>query len=308
MYRRPHAQLPKFTYFRRMASRLLYLLILKPISLLPHWALYRVSDFVYLLFITVFPYRKKVVLGNIQRCFPEKSRAEHASILKKFYRHLADVFVETFKNFSISLKQVNERMPCTNPELLNDLAARGKSIVITGGHYNNWELYALAAAGCFTGRTMAIYKKIKDPYFDALMRRTRGKFGLELVPTREASDWMRANANDRIASIYAIDQSPADPKKGLWLPFLNQNTLCHYGAEKHAREYEQAVVYGHIKKVRRGYYTLTYELLAEDVSDLPKGEVIRRANAALEGDILAAPEFWLWSHKRWKHCQPANEQ
>lgn len=287
-----------------MLSRLLYYLVLKPISLLPHWALYRVSDFVYVVFLTVFPYRKKVILKNIQQSFPEKSDAEHRKIMRGFYRHLADVFVETFKNFSISEKQVHQRMKCTNPELLDEVAAKGRDIVLCGGHYNNWELYALAAPSHFSGRTMAIYKRIKDPWFDQKMRQTRGRFGLELVPTLEASEWMKTNAGEKIVSVYAIDQSPANPKKAHWFTFLGQPTAAYYGAEKHARDYNMSVVFGHIYKTRRGHYELTYELVAEEVSDWQKGTVIETVNQKLEADIRMAPQYWLWSHKRWKHQPP----
>lgn len=287
-----------------MGSKLLFYLVLKPVSLLPYGLLYRVSDFVFLLFRTVFPYRKKVVTSNIQLCFPERSAAEQKKIVRRFYRHLADVFVESFKNFSISEKSVHQRMVCTNPGTLDQIAASGKGIVLCGGHYNNWELYAMAAPSHFSGTTMAIYKRIKNPWFDQKMRETRGKFGLELVPTLEASEWMSTNANKKIVSVYAIDQSPANPNKSLWVDFLNQKTACYYGPEKHARQHGLAVVYGSIQKAKRGHYTITYKLVADDLESLENGEVIKRAQKELENDIRNAPEFWLWSHKRWKHKPP----
>lgn len=287
-----------------MLSKVLFYAVLKPISLLPYWVLYRVSDFFYILFITVFTYRKKVVLKNIQQSFPERLEREHRAIMRGFYRHLADVFMETFKNFSISEADVHRRMKCTNPELLDEVAAKGQDIVLCGGHYNNWELYALAAPAHFSGRSMAIYKRIKDPWFDKKMRETRGKFGLELVPTLEASEWMKSNAGEKIVSVYAIDQSPANPKKAHWFTFLGQPTAAYYGAEKHARQYNMAVVYGHIYKKRRGFYELTYELVTDDVASWPSGGVIEAVNRILEKDILQAPQYWLWSHKRWKHHPP----
>lgn len=260
----------------------------------------------YLIFISVFPYRRKVIESNIELCFPEKSPKERRRIRNAFYRHLADVLVESFKNFSISRRQIDQRFVCTNPGLLDEVAANGQGIVLAGGHYNNWELYALAAADHFGGRTMAIYKRIKNPWFDQKMRETRGKFGLELVPTLEASEWMRKNAAEKIVCIYAIDQSPANPMKAHWIDFLGQRTAAYYGPEKHARQYKLAVVYGHIYKVKRGHYTITYERITDDASSYQNGGVIEAVNATLERDILRAPEFWLWSHKRWKHKEPAN--
>lgn len=287
-----------------MLSRLLYYIVLRPVSLLPHWALYRVSDFAYLLFLTVFPYRKKVALDNIQQCFPELKPDEHRRILRKFYRQLADVFVESFKNFTISKKEVHRRMRCTNPELLNDLAGSGKSIALCGGHYTNWEMTALVAPGHTSKRIMGIYKRIKNPWFDKKMRETRGRFGLELVPTGEASEWMAQHTPGGVVVIYAIDQSPADPRKAHWISFLGRDTAAYYGPEKHAREHNMAVVFGHISKLRRGYYSVTYELIADEVTALSKGGVIEAVSQRLEADIRKAPEYWLWTHRRWKHRRP----
>lgn len=287
-----------------MGARIVYYLVLKPISLLPYFILYRLSDFVYLIFKTVFPYRKKVVLGNIQRCFPEKSPVEHRRIMNAFYRHIADVFVESFKNFSITKAQVDKRMVSHNAELLDQLASEGKGIVLCGGHYNNWELYAMAGAGHFSGRTMAIYKRIANKWFDAKMRETRGKFGLELVPTVEASDWMKENTHTPVVSVYGIDQSPANPAKAHWMTFMGQPTAVYFGPEKHAKQYNMAVVYGHIEKRKRGHYAITYELVTKDPNSFALGELVERLNGILEEEIKKAPQYWLWSHRRWKHKVP----
>ena len=61
-------------------SWLLFWLVIKPISLLPYIILYRVSDFFFLVLWVIIPYRKKVVLGNLARVFPEKSESERRHI------------------------------------------------------------------------------------------------------------------------------------------------------------------------------------------------------------------------------------
>lgn len=287
-----------------MGTKLLYYLFLKPISLLPYFLLYRVSDFIYLLFLTVFPYRKKVVLGNIARSFPEKSVAEHKQIMRKFYKHLADLFVESFKNFSISKKAVDERMVPENQEVFKSLLAKGKGVVLCGGHYNNWELYALALAEHCPMPVMAIYKRLSNKWFDDKMRETRGKFGLQLVPTIETSEWMAKHQNSPFCAVYGFDQSPANPKKAYWSTFLNQDTAMYYGPERHAKQYDMAVVYGRLRKTKRGHYTVRYDLVTENPNDFGDGEIIDKINGILEDEIKRAPEYWLWTHKRWKHKRP----
>lgn len=292
-----------------MGARLAYYLLLKPISLLPYFLLYRVSDFVALIFMTVFPYRKKVILSNLERCFPQKSESERKQLLRQFYRHVADIFIESFKNFSISEEQVRKRMRAVNEEVINAQLRKGRSVVLGGGHMNNWELYAMAAAGQYEGQAMAIYKRLSNKWFDAKMRETRGRFGLIMVPTVESSQWLKDHKDEPTVIIYGFDQSPANPKKSLWLDFFGHPTATYFGPEKHAREYDMAVVYGSIVKLKRGHYEIRYELIAEQVGEeTEKGAIMQQLNKRLEEEIRKQPAFWLWSHKRWKHKMPEELQ
>lgn len=287
-------------------TKIAYYLLLKPISLLPYWVLYRLSDLLYLIFATVFPYRRKVAYTNIQRSFPELSEKEHRRILKRFYRHFCDLIVESFKNFSISEKQINKRMKAVNPEVIQEVIESNQGVVLCGGHYNNWELWAVAAALHIPGTLMAIYKRLSNPFLDQKMKQTRGKFGLTLIPTVESSEWMKSNAAVRpVTSVYGIDQSPANPRKAYWMDFLSQETACYFGPEKHAKDFNMAVVFGHMRKIRRGYYDIVYTLVTTRPREYESGKIVEEVNRLLEKDIRATPEFWLWTHKRWKHSKSA---
>src|SRR5687768_8094933 len=123
---------------------LIYYLIVIPVSLLPFPVLYTFSNLLYYPFYYVFGYRKKVILGNIQRAFPDRSPEEHTYICKRFYRHFCDLILESIKAFTISEKEVKKRVVCKNPELVNSYYDRGKSVIIAGGHFNNWEIFAVA--------------------------------------------------------------------------------------------------------------------------------------------------------------------
>ena len=239
----------------------------------------------------------------MKRVFPEKDEKELKRLSRRFYRHLADIFVESFKNFSITEKQATARMVSKNEEIFQELADKGQGVVLTGGHFNNWELWAVAGALHIPTRLMAIYKRISNPFFDEKMRSSRGKFGLEMVPTKESSQWMKeATKEGPVTAVYAIDQSPANPRKSLWIDFFGHKTATYYGPEKHAKTYNMAVVFGHIDKLKRGHYQIRYELITDTPNELGYGEIMKMVSAKLEDDIRANPEYWIWSHKRWKHA------
>ena len=289
-----------------MMSALLYWLVLKPISLLPYRALYILSDALFLVFYYVVGYRRKVVRANLTRSFPEKSIDEIISIEKDFYRHFCDLVLESLKNFSADANELDARYEHRNTAVLDRLHAEGRSAILAGGHYGNWEMWALSAPAHFKHKLMAIYKRLANRYFDEKMRSTRGKFGLELVSTKETADWLVENRNNLFVSVFAIDQSPSNPHKAHWITFLGQETACLFGAEKYAKEFNLAIVFGHLRKISRGKYAIDYELLTTDPQSFEHGKLTEKMSTLLESDIRQEPRYWLWTHKRWKHKRPTD--
>lgn len=236
--------------------------------------------------------------------FPDKTRAEHVEIAKKYYRHFCDLTLESLKVFTISEMQVRSRMVLKNPEVVNHYFNQGKSVIIAGGHYNNWELFAVAIASVIKHEAIAIYKPFTSKFFDEKMRKTRGKYGLRMISTKTVKDVFESEKSKLTATIFGVDQSPPFADKCHWMTFLNQDTAVLFGVEKYAKEYDYPVVFCRINKEKRGYYSFEFE----DVSDQPNqtnhGEITEKVTRMLESDILKKPEFWLWSHKRWKHKRP----
>ncbi len=291
----------------RLINSLLYHGVLIPISYLPYRVLYFLSDTMYLLLYKVAGYRKKVVFQNIANSFPEKSREEHLLITDKFYKHLCDLIVESIKVFTISEREVKERMKVLNPEFINRFFDEGKSVILAGGHYNNWELFAVAIDAVIKHKAVALYKPFTNPYFDEKARSSRGKYGLRMVSTKMTKEEFEKGEGLR-AIIFGIDQSPNNHRNAYWATFLNQETGMMFGVEKYAKEYNLPVISAHITKVKRGHYTFEFIDVIEEPRATAYGEITLRTNALLERDIVAQPEYWLWSHKRWKHKRPSAEE
>jgi KDO2-lipid IV(A) lauroyltransferase len=288
----------------RFFSALLYYLVILPVSALPMRALYMLSDALFFVFYHLIGYRKKVVKDNLRRSFPEKSGDEINELTRKFYSHFCDLLVESLKIFTIDREEALKRMVFTNPELINAYFEQGRSVILAGGHYNNWELFAVAIDEAIRHQTLAIYKPLNNQFFDEKMRLTRGKYGLEMIPIKAVKDVFERNRALLTVTIFATDQSPGNVNRAYWMNFLNQETAVLFGTEKLAKEYNYPVVYGLIKKLRRGYYATEFKLVAENPADMAYGEITRIHTRLLEEDIRTQPEFWLWSHRRWKKKRP----
>ena len=127
-----------------MASRILFYIIILPISILPYPLIYFLSDILYFILYKLVGYRTEVVLENIANSFPEKEDKEHKTIMSQFYRHLCDLIVESIKGFTISEKQLRKRLIVRNQEIGDKYAQNGQGVIFVGGHINNWEICAQA--------------------------------------------------------------------------------------------------------------------------------------------------------------------
>ncbi len=277
-------------------------------TLLPLSVLYIISDFLFILLYYFPSYRRKVVRENLRNSFPEKSDAELESIEKKFYHHLSDLFIEILKLTHMSREESLRRMKITNVELLERLHSEGRDIVAVIGHFNNWE-WLKSLIFHTTYQTVSIYKPLRNKRFDKFLLDLRSREGMILTPmSLIVREILQARKEGKIA-IYSFitDQTPPPGDIRYWTTFLNQDTPVYLGVEKIASKYDMAVVFFNVQKVKRGYYNYTVELLFEHSSGLPEHAITDSHVKKLEEIIREKPEFWIWSHRRWKYKRSAGE-
>lgn len=289
-------------------SRILYYLLVKPLSLLPLPVLYRLSDLLYVVLYYIAGFRKKVAWTNLRNSFPDKSPAELKRIMRRYYRHMCDLLAESIRMFSMSKEEAIRRCPLINPELLQAHYDAGKSVILVAGHYNNWELAAMAFDVQAPHTTVGVYTPLTDPFFEKKVQESRGKYGMVLLPKQQTATFFEEQKEALNLYLMGADQSPTYAKKVYWMTFLGQETAVAFGTEKYAKQYDYPVVFGHIRKLRRGYYEMWFENVETEPLKAPYGSITEAHTRVLEKDILAAPEYWLWTHKRWKRKRKEGEE
>jgi KDO2-lipid IV(A) lauroyltransferase len=212
--------------------------------------------------------------------------------------------VESIKAFTISEEEANRRMTFTNTNVFDLLAKKGKSVIMVGGHYGNWELFAITIDKQMPHQSIALYKPLKSKFWDNIMKASRSRFGLQLHGIKEVKSIFKDHNNRLTLTIFGSDQSPRNPEGAYWTRFLNQDTGIQYGAEKYATTYNYAVVFGAITKKKRGYYNTDISLLFEESDALEYGAIMEAYSRKLEDQITADPPYYLWTHRRWKHKKP----
>ena len=286
---------------------LIYILvypILWIISILPFPIFYLLSDAICFLVYNLIAYRKKVVRKNIRLALPHLSEKEQLTVEKKFYSHMCDMFLEMIKTMSISQKEMEKRFVFTNMEVYYDLEKKNKSIALMCAHYASYE-WVISMNYYTNFKGIGIYKRLANPYFDKLVKRIRSKFKAELITTKETIATIKNNYRNNVLSLYgfASDQSPRVSAAHHWASFMGHVVPVHTGAEMLAKRFDMNVIFLRTKKIKRGYYEASFEILSEDVKSVPNYEITDKFLKLVEEQIYEAPEFYLWTHKRWKHTK-----
>ena len=271
-------------------------------SRLPMRILYIKSSFFYLLFYYVIGYRKKVVLDNLKLSFPEKSDKELKVISKKFFKHFMDLIMESVKAFSISEKQILKRYTYKNPELVNKYAKEGKSIALVGAHQANWE-WSFSLPLVLDIDVYGAYTKLNNKYFEKTVRESRERFGVIGYKTTDTVRGMQKNYSEKKQGAYILlsDQSPQPHKTFYLREFFGVKVPVHTGAEMLSKKFDLVVINYVTRKVKRGYYETEFQLITETPKELDNYQVTDKYTDITEQNIQQQPEFYLWSHKRFKH-------
>ena len=276
------------------------------ISVLPYWLFYGFSDLLFFLLYYVIGYRKKVVRTNIANSFPGMAADEQKRIIRKYYRYLCDLFLESFQTLTMS-RSFSARRCSLDPgakKIFDDFYAKKQSVIIVMGHYGNWEWAGNTFSLECKNQLYVIYHPLDNKYFNRLIIRMRTRFGTKLISMRDTYKEMLKNKDEISATAFIADQTPS-PFGAHWTTFLNQDTPVFSGTEKIALKMNYPVVYVSVNRIKRGYYRIMAEVLFYDPRSTREGEISEAHTRKLEKEIIAAPEFWLWSHRRWKHKRPA---
>ncbi|MDD2382091.1 MAG: lysophospholipid acyltransferase family protein [Mariniphaga sp.] len=280
------------------------LFFLKLASKIPFTGIYFLADFFYFLVYYIIGYRKKVVQENLRHSFPEKTEHEIKKISTCFYRHFSDLTLEIIKMPGINEKTFRKRMAVKNPELVNRFFEQGKSVVVLTMHYNNWE-WASIFPLFIQHQVLGVYKPLHNLDFDAYLNQVRRRFGAIMIPNslvlRKIFHYHQKQ--EPVFIWLAGDQTPPHFHK-FWMMFMNQETMFYPGPAAISRRFNYPVIFQKTLKIKRGFYETTFEVLVDNPKDLSEEYIMNVYIQKMEETIREHPEYYLWSHKRWKNKRP----
>ncbi|MBR5092326.1 MAG: lysophospholipid acyltransferase family protein [Bacteroidales bacterium] len=264
--------------------------------------MYLLSDILYFIAYHLAGYRRRVVRENLAACFPDKTEQERRKIERQYYRHMCDLLIEGAYNLVASPEAIKRRYRLMNRQLVDRYYEQGRTVVLMSAHYGNWEYMVSSLNMQLLHHGIGVGKPLDDKSVAAFITRRRTRYGTQVVDQSDVRQHVAFYDRYHVpcALMMLSDQSPSNPHKSYWTQFLGRDTAFLYGAEYFARKYNYPVLYYSVRKVKRGYYEVTFSPLCERPEEVPQYTIVERYVRRLEQEIQAAPQYWLWSHRRWK--------
>ena len=248
----------------------------------------------------IFFYRKKIVLNNIKLAFPSKSNLEIKNIYKGFRLYFINLICEIIKMFSSNISFYKKRINIQNISLINDYYNKNQSVIIIGGHYNNWEWAGPILSEIGKHHFVSVYKALSNTFFNKLMIKIRSRYNIDVVEMNDLVKYIFGNKKCKIIALIS-DQNPTVNEKTKWISFFNHQVPVADGPEKIAKKFNYPVLFCDIQKVSNGYYNISFEILEDNPQESKDGDITKKFFKRLEKQINDDPNNYLWSHNRWKH-------
>ena len=193
-------------------------------------------------------------------------------------------------------------MNLVNPEILEKLENDEQGIVLITAHYNNWEWMGLSLSTYTNQNINGVYKPLSNKSIDALMLKSRERFGTQLSPMSSFAKKVLSPKGRKSINIMLADQSPHKDKVDFFCEFLGQDTPVFLGPEKLMKAGQMKLHFIEVHRLKRGYYEMKIVPLV-DADPENKGSATLAHVKHLEQIIQANPGNWLWSHRRWKNSR-----
>ena len=269
---------------------------------LPLWLHYFFASLLWPVVYYVARYRVAVVRENLKNSFPDKDKKELRRIERQYYRHMCDLLVEGIYNLRAPLGRLSKLYRLENADILEPYYMANRSVVLMSAHYNNWEYMITSLDHSLRHHGIGVGKPLDNKRFGKFITSRRSRYGTEIVDQTNVRQVMQYYSDHNVPGAYMMlgDQSPSNPHKSYWTTFMHQDTAFLFGTEHFARKYNMPVFFYDVTKVSRGHYTVKFKLICDNPESMPEGAITEQYAKHLEAQIINHPQYWLWSHRRWK--------
>lgn len=255
------------------------------------------------------PYRRKIVMANIDQVFGDTlPAAQKKHLAKAFYSHLATSIKEMIHLRFMSDKTLRERVDVVGYERLMAVAAEGRGVLVLTGHFGSWEFAPIGGVANFKqfkGQFHFIRRTLGSKTLERILFRRYYDAGLRVISKKNSLQHVCDALEQNHAVIFVLDQhAHLENKDGVAVEFFGKKAGTYRSLASFARHTGVPVIPAAGYRLDNGRHVLEFhEPIPWQDYDTTQESIYRNTlayNQALERIIMAHPAQWLWLHKRWK--------
>ena len=261
------------------------------------------------MFYSCIPFRRKVVMANIDQVFGQTlAPAQKIHLAKAFYSHVATSLKEMVLMRFMSNQQLRDRVEVRGVDRMLSVVARQRGVLVVTGHFGNWEFAPIGGIANFTqfeGQFHFIRRTLTNKTIERMVFRRYYQAGLHVIPKKNSLHQVCDALDQNHAVIFVLDQhAQLNNRDGIAVEFFGKKAGTFRSLATFSRHSGVPVVPAAGYRLPNGRHVLEFfEPIPWKDYETTQESIYRNTlayNQALERIILAHPEQWSWFHKRWK--------
>ncbi len=241
---------------------------------------------------------KELINSNIKRAFPKIDEINLKKISTSMWNNYGRVFAEYMfiKNFRSG--ELNKNIILEGEEVLQDIKINKKRVVFISGHFSNFELMAMQIEKIGI-KIAAIYRPLNNIFLNQIMEKIRKNYICKYQIKKGIGgikELVKLN-NDGFSTALMIDQRVS---QGVKSNFFNEKAFTTTIPAQLVKKYKIPVVPIFIERFDNVKFKITVVKPINFDENKSVEDITDYLNKILENFIKDKPNYWIWSHNRWK--------
>jgi KDO2-lipid IV(A) lauroyltransferase len=248
-----------------------------------------------------------VIRQNLKFVYGEDIDEEFIQEISKYsFRLLSLNILHTIESRYSSIEELSKKIKFDNEEVVKKAQKEGRPIVFITSHYGAWELGA-SILSTLLEPIMVVYKRMKNPYFEKYLLKSREKWNVKYVERNGATRGLlkRLRSGGTIALL--IDTN-VNKKEAITVDFLGKKTSQVKTTAYFARKFDAAIIPTLIHTDDDENYVIRfYDEIVPPKTDDEQSDIkisTQMQTDWLSNEIFKSPKPWFWLHRRFKDDYP----
>ena len=241
---------------------------------------------------------KKLIHSNIKKAFPKIDEKDLKNITKSMWNNYGRVFAEYMfmKNFRNDKLQNN--IEIVGKEILEDIKNSNQKAVFISGHFSNFELMAMQIQKVGI-KLAAIYRPLNNMFLNLVMEKIRKRYICKTQIKKGIGgikQLLKFNDEGHSTALM-IDQRVS---QGIKSNFFNEKAFTTTIPAQLVKKFKIPIVPIFIERYEGIKFKMTVHKPIYFSDEQTIEDITSQLNEILEKMVLSDPNYWIWSHNRWK--------